>query len=352
MSILSNSEQTTLKQQLSNFAHFKVLQDQDFDWFNLVAQQVTYPTGAILIESGKPVTYIYICLSGNLAVMGSQQDGKQQQLTTLSNGELVGEAYLLDNQVATTTITATEPSEVLVFSKQKLIDCIEQDADFAARFYHLLAINLSERMRKLTRLMATQNIKEGEPLRKVLVVFATLNDSDIAWMVANGSATKAALGTTLIQQEQAVPAVYLLLEGMLGIYVNIDNNGSVQEKEVAKRVRGEILGEMSFVDGGVASASVKALENAWVLALPQAALAAKFKEDRAFASRFYRSLVLILSNRYLDLLSRAGATHLSEEQHELLSEDIEVEDELDFDLLEGTAIAGKRFDWMIQQVRR
>ncbi|BAY91188.1 MULTISPECIES: cyclic nucleotide-binding domain-containing protein [unclassified Tolypothrix] len=352
MSILSNSEVTTVKQLLANFPHFRVLQDQDFDCLNSVVQQKTYPSGTVLIEEGKPTTSIYVCLSGNLAMVQSQQDGSKQQLTTFSNGELVGETSFLDNQVAATTIIVTEPSELLVFPKQKLIDCIELSADFAARFYHLLAINLSDRLRKLTKLMATQNIKEGEPLRKVLIVFATLNDSDIAWMVANGVATKAGLGSALIQQEQTVPAVYLLLEGMLGIYVNINNNGAVQEKEVAKRVKGDILGEMSFVDGGVASASVKTLENAWVLALPQTTLAAKFHEDRGFAGRFYRSLVLILSNRCLDLLLRAGITNTHSERMELLSEDIEVEDELDFDVLEGTAIAGKRFDWMIQQLRR
>ncbi len=347
MSILS-SKVTAVKELLSNFPHFRVLQDQDFDWLNSVTQQKIYQPGTVLIEEGKPATSIYICLSGNLAMMQSQQD-TTQQLTTFSNGELVGETSLLDNQVAATTIIVTEPSELLVLPKQGLIDYIKQDSDFAARFYHLLAINLSDRLRKLTKLMAIQNIKEGEPLRKVLVVFATLSDSDIAWMVANGVAKKATLGTALIEQEQAVPAVYLLLEGTLGIYININNNGSVQEKEVAKRVKGDILGEMSFVDGGVASASVKTLENAWVLALPQATLTAKFKEDRGFAGRFYRSLALILSNRCLDLLSRAG---ISNQHIELLSEDIEVEDELDFDVLEGTAIAGKRFDWMIQQLRR
>ena len=139
---------------------------------------------------------------------------------------------------------------------------------------------------------------------------------------------------------------------MLGIYVSIPQNGSVVEKEVAQRVKGEILGEMSFVDGGVASASVKSLENAWVLALPQKMLAAKFQEDYGFAQRFYRSLALILSNRCLDLLTSGSLANGSQSSMGMLSEDIEVEDELDFDLLEGTAIAGTRFDWIIQQLRR
>ncbi len=340
-----------MKQLLSNFPAFRVLEDRDFNWIKSVAQQKSYKPGTLLIQEGKSIPSIYVCLSGSLTVM-STEESNGEQLTTVSSGELVGETSLFDNQLSSSNIAVAEPSELLVLPKEQLTQHLESDRDFAARFYHLLAINLSERLRKLTKSMATQNIKEGEPLRKVLVVFATLNDSDIAWMVANGVATKAGLGSALIEQEQAVPAVYLLLEGMLGIYVNINNNGAVLEKEVAKRVKGEILGEMSFVDGGMASASVKTLENAWVLALPQTTLAAKFQEDRGFAGRFYRSIALILSNRCLDLLSRAGIANSREERSELLSEDIEVEDELDMDLLEGTAIAGKRFDWMIQQLRR
>lgn len=345
-------QQTVIKKILLDFPAFRALEGDDFNWLQSIGQNKTYQPGAVLIEEGKSTSSIYICISGNLEVTLSPSAVGEQKLTTFSAGEVVGEMLLLDQQVANVSVKVAESSELLVLPKQQLTERLERDRDFAARFYHLLAINLSERLRKLTKLMASQNIKEGEPLRKVLVVFATLNDSDIAWMVANGVAKKAGLGTALIEQEQAVPAVYFLLEGMLGIYIGINNNGSVQEKEVAKRVKGEILGEMSFVDGGVASASVKALENAWVLALPQETLAAKFKEDRGFAQRFYRSVASILSNRCLDLLVRGSLVNFSQEAIKMLSEDIEVEDELDLDLLEGTAIAGKRFNWMISQLRR
>lgn len=339
-----------MKQLLSKFPPFRVFEDRDFEWLESLGQKKKYQSGTVLIDGGKSASSIYVCFSGNLAVTMSLQEVSDQELTTISAGEIIGENLLLKQQGA--TVTVKESAELLVLPKEQLTKSLQQDRDFAARFYHFLSICLSERLRKLTKLMAARNVKESEPLRKVLVVFATLNDSDIAWMVANGVAEKFAQGSALIQQEQAVPAVYLLLEGMLGIYVSILENGTVVEKEIAKRVKGEILGEMSFVDGGVASASVKSLEKAWVLALPQKKLAAKFKEDRGFAERFYRSLVLILSNRYLDLLVRGSLAGSGQSSVEMLSEDIEVEDELDLDLLEGTAIAGSRFDWMIQQLRR
>jgi hypothetical protein len=62
--------------------------------------------------------------------------------------------------------------------------------------------------------------------------------------------------------------------------------------------------------------------------------------------------VIILSNRCLDLLIRGSLANFTPAANTMLSEDIEVEDELDMDTLEGTAIAGRRFDWIIKQLRR
>jgi bacteriocin-type transport-associated protein len=220
------------------------------------------------------------------------------------------------------------------------------DCDFAGRFYHLLAINLSDRLRRLSNQMAKRQIKEGEPLRKVLMVFATLNDSDIAWMIANGKSEKFPPETILIKQNESVAAVYLLLDGTLGVYIG---TGS-EESEVARRVKGDFLGEMSFVDGGTASATVRTLDAAWILNIPQNTLAQKLQQDGGFASRFYQAIAQMLLARYQDLQVRGGLP--AADDIDLLSQNVEVEDEIDFDVLEGTAIAGTRFDWLIQQLRR
>jgi hypothetical protein len=89
-----------------------------------------------------------------------------------------------------------------------------------------------------------------------------------------------------------------------------------------------------------------------VLAIPQKVLANKLKEDQGFASRFYQAIAQIMSTQCQDLLLRGGVSSFNASQAELLSADIEVEDEIDLDVLEGTAIAGTRFEWMIQQLLR
>ena len=333
-----------MKQLLANFSRFDLLQDSDLDWIAASAHTQTCQPGTQLLCVGQAADSIYIPLKGNFATIV----GDREVLTNAAPGELFGEP-VLDNRPAAITLEATELSEVLVLPKQELTYKLNSDQDFASRFNHLLASKLSDRLRELSKLMAQRQIKEGEPLRKVLVMFATLNDSDVAWMIANGTAEKASVGVNLIEQDKPVPAVYLLMDGMFGIYVSPGNG---QEIEVAKRVKGDILGEMSFVDGGLASATVKALQNAWYLTMPRPALNAKLEADHGFASRFYRAIAQVLSNRYQALLLQGGLASVDMSQVDLLSEEIEVEDEIDIDVLEGTAIAGTRFDWMIQQLRR
>lgn len=332
---------------LASLPQFDVLRDRDLEWLMSISQPRHCPAGTCLIEEGQIPDSMYLCLSGQYAAT-MLSSGNSDPLMTFDSGDLLGETVLLEQRPASTTIAAIAPSEVLEIPRQQLLQKLAHDQDFAGYFYHLMAIKLSRRLRELSNLMAKRQIKEGEPLRKVLMVFATLNDSDVSWMIANGTSERATLGNALIQQKQSVPAVYLLLDGTLGIYVS---TGS-QDIQVAKRVKGDILGEMSFVDGGVASATVRTLENAWVLAIPQPTLAAKMQEDRGFASRFYRAIAQILSTRCQDLLVRGNSSNLDPAQINLLSEEIEVEDEIDIDVLEGTAIAGTRFDWLIQQLRR
>lgn len=343
--------QSSLQATLAQFPFFEVLNASDLDWLaNTMTLQDCRP-GTILIQEGQPVESIYVSLSGTLGVTVSRQDGGEQELKQLGAGELMGEMSFLDNHLPAATIKALDSSQVLSLAKGKLASKLEQDGDFAARFYHLLSLKLSGQLKGLSELLTQNQAAPSEPLRKVLLVFAVLNDSDIAWMLANGIQAKVSPGQVLIEQGKPVPAVYLLLDGTLGIYISISSQGIPQEKEVAKSVKGEILGEMSFVETGMASATVKATENSWLLGIPQPTLAAKFTQDRAFAGRFYRAIAVVLANRWRDRLMRRGFATLAQDQTSLLSEDIEAEDELDFDVLEGTTIAGTRFDWLMRQLR-
>jgi len=82
-------------------------------------------------------------------------------------------------------------------------------------------------------------------MSKVLVILGELSDRDIDWMLANGTRTQVLPGTTLITEGKPLDALYIVLEGTLSVAVS-----SFADKEIGKIIAGEVLGEMSFVDGG------------------------------------------------------------------------------------------------------
>ncbi|MCF4967004.1 cyclic nucleotide-binding domain-containing protein [Nostoc sp. CMAA1605] len=343
-----------LRQILANFPHFLALGDRDIDWMLSVSKFIEYHTDEVLIQEGQAViNTVEILLAGALSVRVSPTGNIEDavEIDRVAVGEIAESLSFIDHRPPSISCIALENSRVLSLPRLALIQKLEQDKAFAARFYQMLSLSLSKQLRRLTDFLAKTNVFPGEPLRKVLFVFAILNDSDIDWMISQGIRKQVNPGTMLIEEGKPVEALYILLDGKLGIFVSTPQN-ELAQKEIAKSVKGEILGEMSFVENTNASATVKAAESSVLLALPQAILAAKLKQDTGFTARFYRAIAVVLTDRIRDRLFRRGFGKLAYQLDELLSENIEVEDEIDLDTLDNTALAGARFDWMIKRLNR
>ena len=186
-------------------------------------------------------------------------------------------------------------------------------------------------------------VKEGIRVRKTLYLFGVLNEADIEWMIATGRREHLAAGAVLVQEGQPLDAMYIVLQGQF--HVSIAAAGGI---ELARLLAGEVIGEISFVDSRPPSATVTALDNALVLAVPRQQLASKLEQDVGFAARFYHSLSIFLADRMRNTVSRLG---YSSSGMELLKEDAEYEDELDPQVLQRMALAGARFDWMLKRLQ-
>jgi CRP/FNR family cyclic AMP-dependent transcriptional regulator len=181
-------------------------------------------------------------------------------------------------------------------------------------------------------------------MRKVLFLFGQLNDDDVEWMLTTGVRRFVPAGGTLIEQGVPVDAVFILLEGRLAVWLRSKRG---PERELARLNAGEIVGEMSFVDARPPSATVRALEDSTVFAIPKPALNAKLATDNGFAARFYRALAIYLSTTVRErhrALGGAGTGEAPEEDEE------DGVDELDPAVLDGVYLAGERFDRMVKRV--
>src|ERR1017187_1268063 len=112
-------------------------------------------------------------------------------------------------------------------------------------------------------------------MRKSLYFLGILNDSDIDWLIAAGA--------NLIEEGVPADSVFLVIEGQFSV-----RTAALGTREIARRMSGEMLGEMSFVDSAPPSATVRALERSFFLSIPCRRLNARLAEDDGFAGRFYK----------------------------------------------------------------
>ena len=171
-------------------------------------------------------------------------------------------------------------------------------------------------------------------MRKALYLLGQLSDTDVEWMIAEGARQRIPAGKVLIREGEPVNAVYILLDGL----VEVSGSGLSGGPPIRLGC-GEVVGEMSFIDARPPSATVTAVENSVVLAIPRPALAAHLERDPEFAARFYRSLAVLLSHRLRDTVRRLGYG-----KGQPLREDVDYEGELDPHLLDTVHLAGSRFD--------
>lgn len=170
-------------------------------------------------------------------------------------------------------------------------------------------------------------------MRKVLYILGQLDDADIAWMGRTGRRRNLASGEVLIEEGRASPHLFIVLDGEVA--VTVSGVGAV-----ASLHAGEILGEMSFVDKSLPSATVSASRATRVLMLEKSAIEQRLQENAAFAGRFYKALAIFLANRLRTTTLRGrGGTGPAE-------------DELDDMVLDGVSMAGLRFQELLRALDR
>lgn len=133
-------------------------------------------------------------------------------------------------------------------------------------------------------------------MRNSLLLLGELTDEDVDWIRVAGGRINVPAEEVLIKEGHPIEALYLLLDGTLVVRASSPSNPQ-EQRTVAHLTTGEVIGEMSFVDHRLPSATVIAETHAVLLAVPQAKLLERAETDLAFGKRFYRGLAFCLSNR-------------------------------------------------------
>jgi bacteriocin-type transport-associated protein len=190
------------------------------------------------------------------------------------------------------------------------------------------------------RFYESKTIRGIQFMKKVLFILGQLSDADVDWMTDTGHKEQVPTASALIRQGQPIDSLYIVLDGLLSV-----TDTRLGGRELAQLGAGEMVGEMSFVDAAPPNATVTALQDSVVLAIPRAQLSAKLELDSGFAARFYRAIATFLSDRL-----RATVGQLGYGEIESLDEETIAADELDDNVLDNIHLAGGRFDRMLQRL--
>ncbi len=176
-------------------------------------------------------------------------------------------------------------------------------------------------------------------MSKAVVILGELSDRDVEWMLTNGSKQEVPKDKVLITEGQPLNALYIVIDGTLKVYV-----ASLGNREIGIITSGEVLGEMSFVDGRLPSATVKAVEDSLILSISRQKLTEKLEQDVLFSLRFYRAITKFLSTRLRGTVSRLSS------ETDLLYEEVE-NPELQSQK-DSNSQANSRFELLIERLKK
>lgn len=358
------------------------MSNSDIDWMLSTGRKLDLMPDGILFRQGSQLEHIYLLLEGNLslrlaivqpegtrnalnrtfAALGGEEDGGKE-VGRLSNGEVTGESALYKATPTLLTVQAITRSSLLALPLVTLRPKLA-DVGFGSRFYRMVALMLASRIEAIAGQMGRNigRIAADQPqLREVLSVFGELHDSDIDWMIAAGETRVLPPGGVLIQAFRPVDALYILIKGSLSVSVSEDEGNALNRafaalgatsttptREIDRLAKGQMVGEMAFLEGRPSAVTIAAKEESFILTLPRQQLAAKLQLDLDFAVRFYRVLGLLLLDRFQGTINRVGLGRRTYSGDQPLG--TRFEDELESEDLDQLSLAGTRFDWMVKRL--
>ena len=129
-------------------------------------------------------------------------------------------------------------------------------------------------------------------MRTTIALNDGIRDEDVVWLSQVGTRKIIQPGTALIQEGVRPRAIFIVIRGSFNVAVEL-----LSDEPLAKLKAGELIGEISFLEGSAASATIVADEESVVLAIDSDALSDKLREDTAFAARMYRAFALVAERR-------------------------------------------------------
>ncbi len=340
---------TTLLQELSN---------QEIDWLSDHGDFREIAVDTVLVEANQPSSF-YILLEGDLSALFVQPEtGQRWEYRRLNNGELFGTMPWLDPAPSPIAIKAQTACAVLELSLPQLAEKLAHDAAFTARLCRTYAIQMLDQLNEQFNYQTGISVSMAaqSQFRDALTVFAELQDSDLDWMLAVGQIQSLGANIVLARRGRPFDALHIVLEGSLILNLTESNRQSDHdlkavfsafqenaETEVARLSRGEMVGELTFVNNSPSTFTIRASRDSQIFSIPHWRLAAKLLHDVEFAARFYRILAMLIASRQQAMMQRYFTENTAASKS--------VNNSGDSQFLARIELAEARFEWMQMRIQ-
>ncbi len=323
------------------------LTNADLDWLLAAGKHRQIAPGHGLIKPHQSAEFLYILLEGELNLVAPPKE-----ILRLYPGEMIGAIPYLESYLLPTLVRAQTTAWVLEIHRDLLHQKLTEDLEFAANFYRACALLQSDRLAQLSDRLVEQQGEEAlftQPAREVVTLFAELQDQDIDWLIAVGEVHHLKVHQVLVAGGRSPDALHILLDGVLRLGMPEVASSPVaaafplpgSEKplpEFARLSRGDLLGEMQWLNPMALGAEAVALRETQVLSIPRWRLATKLIHDAGFATRFYRVLAVLLADQQQIMVEKLGYPSAQSQS-------------LDSQFLTRVALAEARFEWMLKRIQ-
>jgi CRP-like cAMP-binding protein len=201
-----------------------------------------YSPGMAIVTEGEPGAGMFAIVQGQVAVLHDER-----KVAQMSEGDFFGEMALLSGAARSATITAEEPSEVLEFRAEVLLE-------IAGHHPHV-----AQSLRKFYRQRLLANALAVSP------IFRPFQKAERKHLMEKFRAREVVEGEPVIREGDPSDGLYVVLEGAVDVVKRKDG----QELVVGHLREGDLFGEMSCLRKAPASASVVVRRAGTLLRLPR-----------------------------------------------------------------------------------
>ena len=145
-------EGTALAQQIFEMiGHSKFFADftrEDVQRLTAFMQIYRAAPSQMIIREGDVDDYMLLIIQGNVDIIKADSHGKQQQMTTVGPGAMIGEMSMIDGEPRFATCVALEPVTFAIISRDSIVQIILEEPSLGAKVLIKLVTLLSQRLRK------------------------------------------------------------------------------------------------------------------------------------------------------------------------------------------------------------